>query len=307
MPSGSAALDLGDLLAHRGGHGDGVGAALLEHAERLERHAVEPRDRVDVLEAVLDERHVLEVDRARSFDAAHDELAERVEIERLAEQAHVELAPAGVELAAGDLDVLAADGVDDVAGDDALLGERLGVEPDAHVAIEVAVERDLPDAGHRLELLLHLVARDVGEQLPRERAGDADGEDGRVVGVRLGHRGGGHVLRERALRLRDLGLHVLQREIDVARDVEGGGDARDALARLRRRSTGRPRPARWPARSARGSRARPRTARRRASETLTRDVGVVDVRVLADADARERPRGRRASCTPSASRRRPGS
>ena len=34
------------------------------------------------------------------------------------------------------------------------------------------------------------------------------------------------VVRELSLRLRDLGLRVLQREIDVARQVERGGDAR---------------------------------------------------------------------------------
>ena len=37
-----------------------------------------------------------------------------------------------------------------------------------------------------------------------------------------------HVLRQRALRLRDARLDVLQREVDVARHVERGGDARAA-------------------------------------------------------------------------------
>ena len=50
-------------------------------------------------------------------------------------------------------------------------------------AIDDAVERDLPHAGDGLEALLHLVARRVREHLPRERAGDAQGQDGGVVGV----------------------------------------------------------------------------------------------------------------------------
>ncbi len=43
--------------------------------------------------------------------------------------------------------------------------ESIGVEPDADVALEVAAERELSDAGHRLELLLQPVARDVGDEL----------------------------------------------------------------------------------------------------------------------------------------------
>ena len=77
---GQAALDLGDLVADRLGDGDGVGAALLQDAERLERLAVELRQGGDVGEAVLDERDVLEVDR-RVVDLAHDQLLERVEID----------------------------------------------------------------------------------------------------------------------------------------------------------------------------------------------------------------------------------
>jgi len=77
-------------------------------------------------------------------------------------------------------------------------GELAGVEPDAHVAIDDAVERDLADPGHRLEALLHLVVRRVGEDLAREWARDAQREDRGVVGVDFRNRGGLHVLgRER--------------------------------------------------------------------------------------------------------------
>ena len=128
------------------------------------------RDRRRVLEAVLDERDVLEVDGRAASMRLTTSLRSVVEVERLAEQAHVERAAARLELPAGHLDVLALDRADDVARDDALLGELARVEPDADVAIEVAAQRDLPDAGDRLQLLLHLVARDVGEHLARERA-----------------------------------------------------------------------------------------------------------------------------------------
>src|SRR5690606_19292267 len=135
-----------------------------------------------------------------------------------------DLPAAGVELPAGDLDVLALERGDDVGGDDALLGEAARVEPDADVALEVALEGDLPDPGHRLELLLDLIARDVGQELPGERAVHADGQDGRVVGVRLGDGDGGDVVGEPTLGLGHAGLDVLEGEVDVAGDVEADGD-----------------------------------------------------------------------------------
>jgi hypothetical protein len=282
---GQARLDLGDALAHPRSDRDCVRAALLEDAERLERRAVEIGRAVPVLEAVFDRGDVLE----RDGDAVHtadDDLLERLEIERLAEEAHVDLPPAGVELAAGDLDVLAADRADDVARDDTLLGELAGVEPDADVAVEVSVELDLTDALDRLQLLLHLVAGDVGEQLARERPGDADREDRRVVRVRFRDGRRGHVLRQLALGLRDARLDVLKGEIDVTRDVEAGRDAGGALSRGRRElldalDLGDRLLERLEDLALHGARrgARPRDAHR--------DVGVVDVRILADAHPRD--------------------
>jgi hypothetical protein len=284
-PLGQVLGDLGDLLAHRARHHDGVRAALLEDAERLQRHPVEPRDRGHVLEAVLDERDVLEVDR-RLLHAADDELAQRLEIERLAEQPHVQLPTARVEQPARHLDVLAPNCVDHVGGDDALFRHAARIEPDAHVAVEISVQRDLPDARHRLQLLLHLVARDVGEHLSRERTRDADGEDRRVVGVQLRDRCRRHVAWELPLRLRDARLHVLQREVDVARDVEERRHPRLSLPRggcylldtfdLRDRLLERLDDL---ALDGARRRARPREAHR--------NVRVVDVRILADADARD--------------------
>ena len=63
MPGRQRLLDLGARGAHRLGDGDGVGAALLQDADRLHRRAVRARDAGDVLEAVLDERDVVEARR----------------------------------------------------------------------------------------------------------------------------------------------------------------------------------------------------------------------------------------------------
>ncbi len=112
--------------------------------------------------------------------------------------------------------------------------ELVRVDPDAHVAIEVTHHRDLADAGHGLEAIFDLVARDVGEELTRESARDAHGDDRLIVGVRLRDDGRHRAVRHLPLGLSDLRLDVLEREVDVARDVERRGDARAALLRGRR-------------------------------------------------------------------------
>ena len=109
-----------------------------------------------------------------------------------------------------------------------------GVDPDPHRAVEVAQHLDLTDPVDQLKRVPQLVARDVGEQLARERSGHADGEDRRVVGVTLRHRRGLHAKRQQALDLRDPRLDVLQRELDVAIDIERRDDAREVAPRLRR-------------------------------------------------------------------------
>ena len=63
------------------------------------------------------------------------------------------------------------------------LVELAGVDPDADVALEVAADGDLAHAGDRLQLLLDPVAGEVGEDLLREGAGEADHRIGLVLGV----------------------------------------------------------------------------------------------------------------------------
>ena len=96
-PLGQGLLDLGDLGLDALRDRHGVGAALLADAQALRRHAVDARDAPDVLEAVLDERDVVEVDRRPPTSPArrrvgHHDLPQGLEVDRLAEDAHVDLA-----------------------------------------------------------------------------------------------------------------------------------------------------------------------------------------------------------------------
>ena len=98
--------------------------------------AVDARAAAHVLEAVLDQRDVLEVDR-RAGHLAHDDVAQRLEVERLAEHAHVDLAALGLEAAGRAARRARAAGRAITSRDgQAALVEPGGVDPDADVALE---------------------------------------------------------------------------------------------------------------------------------------------------------------------------
>src|SRR5262249_53729929 len=131
----------------------------------------------------------------------------------------------------GDDHVLARQGAGDVGDGDVTFNELVGVDPDPNAAIDVAAGRDLTDTFDRLELLLNLVARDVGQELSREGAANTDREERLIGGVAVGDSGLLDVLGRRSLRLGPFGLHVLPREIDVAPQGDFDGEARAAGAR----------------------------------------------------------------------------
>ena len=218
-----------DGLVDRPGHGDGVRATLLADADALGRASVDAGDAADVLEAVLDQGHVAEVD-GTARDLADDDLAQGLKIDGLAEDADIDLPAGSLEPAGRQLDVFALQGGDDVAHRQALLVESSGVEPDADVALERAHERDFPDPGNGLELLLETVADVVAQNALRVRAAQSGHQDGLVLGVLFGDDGRIHVPRQAASRLRDLGLDVLEGQVDVSRQLDLDGDAARSLA-----------------------------------------------------------------------------
>ena len=278
------------------GHGHGVGAALLLDADALGRDAVDPGDAPDVLETVLDQGDVAEVDRT-AVDLADDDLPQGLEVDRLAEDADVDLAAGGFEPPGRQLDVLALEGGDDVADGQALLVEPGGVEPDADVPLQGAHEGDLADAGDRLELLLEAVADVIAEDPLGVGPAQAGHHDRLVLGIGLGDDGRVHVPGKAAGGLGDLGLDVLEGQVDVAGKLDLDGDVAGALA------------------GGRGDRPDALDLDQGLLERLDdlvlhdlrgrpfpdgRDVdrGEIDVRELADADPRRRPRGRRRSSRP---------
>ena len=120
--------------------------------------------------------------------------------------------------------MLALEGADDVADGQALLVEPGGVEPDADVALESAHKGDLADARDRLELLLETVADVVAEDALGIRPAEADHHDRLVLGIGLGDGRGIHVPGQAPDRLGDLGLNVLEGQVDVAGELDLDGD-----------------------------------------------------------------------------------
>ena len=137
----------------------------LRMPDALHRHAVDARAPAHVLEAVLDQRDVPRCTGAPATFLTTIPL-ERVQVERLAEHAHVDLAAPASSRPAGSSTCSRWSAADHVDDGELVGGELVGVDPDADVALEVAAQLDLAHAGDRLQPLLHPVARGVGEQLP---------------------------------------------------------------------------------------------------------------------------------------------
>ena len=115
----------------------------------------------------------------------------------------------------------------------ALLVELGGVEPDADVPLQGAHEGDLADAGDRLELFFEPVADVVAEDALGVRPAEPDHHDGLVLGVGLGDDGRIHVAGQAPGGLGDLGLDVLEGQVDVPGELDLDRDVGRALSRAR--------------------------------------------------------------------------
>jgi hypothetical protein len=187
--------------------------------QSLRRGPIEAGHPAHVLEAVLDQRHLVQVDRVLGA-GAHLDAPQGGQVERLPQHADVGLAAGGLQAPGRQLHVLALEGGDQVLDGEALLVELVGVHPDADVPLQRAAGHDLPHPGDDLELLAHAVARVVGEDLGREGTGEGHPHDGLVLGVGLADDRGLDVRGEALLRLGDAGLHVLQGQVHVALQVQ---------------------------------------------------------------------------------------
>ena len=125
------------------------------------------------------------------------------------------------EVAAGDLDVLTRDGGPHLIDGQAVGVEPVGVQQQLDLAPAIALQLDRPDVLQRLEHLLDLLVRDLGDLLLRSRPVDVELQNRRRVGILFLDLRRPGVARKLADDGRDLVADVLRGRLDVALEREG--------------------------------------------------------------------------------------
>jgi hypothetical protein len=158
---------------------EGVGVRHLEDGEEDGRLAVETDAHVVAFGAQLDAGDVAEPHHPPVRQRPQDDALELADLGESAERAQGELERRGCSLAraaglcrghgrlpdgaGGDLDVLLADGADDVTGRQVPRGQPTRVDPDAHAVVALAEEEDVTHARHARQLVAHLQHGVVGQ------------------------------------------------------------------------------------------------------------------------------------------------
>ena len=145
--------------------------------------------------------------------------------------AHGEFAGAGVQVAAGQFQVLRAQGVEDVVDGEAVGAQAVGIDIHVDLAARAADDGDLADAPGVFQLLLDLLVGDQGDVAQRALGGDGDLQNRRGVGIELLHDrllGGLRQLRHDQV---DLVLDFLRGDVAVLGELELNGDQRLAFGR----------------------------------------------------------------------------
>ena len=199
-PLGELLLDLDEPRPHVAAHLHRVRAAELGDPEPDGRLAHGTADSAAVLQAVLDHRDVAQAHRG-AVPVGDDEVAEVLDVDRLALGADVHLAVRPLDAAGGHLEVLALDRGVHVRDGQALRLEARRVVPHPHVAVAEALELDLAHARDRLELGADHVADVVGHEGRRPGAPHRDPHDRLVLGVRLADGRRVHAFRQVILQL----------------------------------------------------------------------------------------------------------
>ena len=234
---GELRLQFGHFVAHRLGHGEGVRSGELEdtHADGL---LVVDEAAQGVLGAAhLGAGDVAEAELLAVGPGLHDDLLEFLLGDEAALRVHGELEGRFLrrllpDRAGGDLDILLADGVDDVAGGETARGGFVRVDPDAHGVFAPAEDLHLPDPGEAGELVLHVQGRVVPQvdlviAIIRGEKVDDEGHVGR--GLHRRHAEAAHLLGQLRQDLGDAVLHLDLGEVEVGPDLEGHRQGHDAV------------------------------------------------------------------------------
>ena len=215
-----------------------VGRRQQLHADARRLDAGEPQARRVVFGAQLDAADVLHAHERAVLAGLDDDVLELVHFGQPAGGADAELVHLigrrrlRADRAGGDLHVLLAQRVGDVAGRQAAAREPVRIEPQPHREPALAEDDDVADAGHALQRVADVAVEVVADE---ERVvavvvgveADAAEEPCRALGD--GDAVGAHLERHAAERRVHAVLHVDRGEVGIAADLEGDGDRADAV------------------------------------------------------------------------------
>ena len=195
---------------------DDIGAGLALHVEDDRRRRVRPGAELGVLRAADDVGDVGEPDR-RAVAIGDDEIAVLIGAGELVVGVDRRGLCRAVEIAFRRVDVQIADRGADVVDVEAIGGERLRIELNAHRRPLSAADADEPDAGQLRDLLRQPGLAEILEVGQRQRfRRHRERQDRRIGGIDLGvDRRRRQIGREQIARGIDRGLHLLFGDVEA--------------------------------------------------------------------------------------------
>ena len=199
------------------------------HGQHDRRAAVQPRQVADFLGRVDGLAQVAEPD-GHPAGRGDDHLQKIARFAEAAQRPQAEFAGAGVDAAAGDIGILANQGVADLEDRQLVRRQPLGLDVDLHRPVLGPVDGHLADPGRRLDQVLDVTVRQHEQFARLPVAGQGQRQDRRRFQVLLADDGRIDVLRQAIQHAVDGVAHILGGGVDVAIDLKGDQQQRHAFA-----------------------------------------------------------------------------
>ncbi len=213
------------------GHGQHVAARLPPHQQRDGALAVEPGQAAEVFQAVLDPRHVPQVD-GDPLAVGHDQVGKLLDLLDLALGLDDDLPRIGLDPPARRLDVFLPQCVQHVAGGQLMRQHRVSAQPDPDFPLALAHQLHTSHSRNPFQTPLHDVVRIVAQLTDRGGAGEHDGQDRRRIGIEFLDDRRFNVAWQLSPYAGNLVPYVLADDVDVLLQLEFDEDLRESLGAL---------------------------------------------------------------------------
>ena len=233
-------LQVGHLRANGAGERQRVRARRLEHHDGDGRLVVEQRAQAERAGTELDARNIAQTSDRSVSAGLDDDVAELFLVRESTARddrqliCHRVVHRRSADGAGGDLEVLLANRVDDVARRQSVRCDTVRIEPDAHCIVARAEHDHLTRAGNSRQLVADVQQRIIAEidrvvaAVRRKQVHDHRDVRGALLGDDTES---AHFLGQSRQRLGHAVLHLHLREVDVRADLEGDGEIERAVGR----------------------------------------------------------------------------